>query len=138
MSSSLTFYSFVFSAAQHLLYLQGGQHARNRKLEVLATWYQTRALQLISTTLNGCRDTLAPDALLISILSQAGTGQLRKSDRALRPIHPPSPLAKAQDLDYRGQLVFGTTHLQAIKLLVEQRGGIDKIGIFGLADTMAF
>lgn len=75
------------------------------------------------------------DALLISISVFAVYGSER--DAPSDHVHPQSPLAKAQDLDFYGKKRFVHTHMQTLYLVVEQTGGLESIKPYGLADTRA-
>ncbi len=52
-------------------------------------------------------------------------------------VHPLSPLATAQNLHVYGSMANDEKHIQGIRLLVAQKGGLDNIHLYGLADTMA-
>jgi hypothetical protein len=47
-----------------------------------------------------------------------------------------SPLASLNHLDIYGAMVNDEKHIQGIKLLVSQKGGLDEIECYGMADTM--
>lgn len=51
-------------------------------------------------------------------------------------MHPTSPLAKTNFLDVYGAMVNDEKHIQGILLLVRQRGGLDGIKLYALADTL--
>ena len=51
-------------------------------------------------------------------------------------IHPVSPMAKLNHLDVYGAMINDEKHIQGIMLLVNQRGGLDAIDLYAMADTL--
>jgi hypothetical protein len=51
-------------------------------------------------------------------------------------LYPQSPMATTQTLDLFGNMVMVPAHMQALYVLVEQRGGLEAIETFGLADIL--
>jgi len=135
MNSSMAFFGFVFAAGLHHTYLNGGQ-APDRQSSLLQLSYQTQAIKLINKTLR-TREVTPSDTLLVSILILAAHGPKQRARPDLEPCHPPSPLARAQNLDFYGSLLFVPAHLDALYVLVGQKGGLDAIELHGLADTIA-
>lgn len=109
----------------------------DRESEMLQLSYQTKSIQFINTLLAENNHEPPSDALLISILILAAHGQRQGGGLALEPVHPTSPLAQAQNLMFYGSLEFVPNHLKALYYLVEQKGGLEKIQLYGLADTLA-
>ncbi len=144
LGSPMAFHAFIFAAALHHTYLRGKAELLNsRALELLQLSHQTRAIQYINTLLAGTGGGPPSDDLLISILILAAHGPA-EAQKALwvsqpesEPCHPTSPLAKAQNVDFYGSLGFVPAHMRALYTLVEQKGGLDKIDLYGLADTLA-
>jgi len=137
LNSPMAFYGFIFAAALHHNHLHGGQ-IPDQKSGILQLSYQTQAIKLINAMLRSTDNNTPPsDDLLVSILILAAHGQKQNLDPPLTPAHPQSPLAKAQNLDFYGTLSFIPAHLAALYILVEQKGGLDKIEVYGLADTLA-
>ena len=79
-------------------------------------------------------ESFPSDALLVSILVLAVHGP--KPDAMYEHSHPRSPLATTQNLDFYGNMTFVAAHMQALYILVKQRGGLDAIDMHGLADTI--
>ena len=135
----MAFYGFVFAAALHHDHLHG--RIPDRQTGLLQLTYQTQAIRLINDMLRhtAANNTPPSDALLMSILILAvhGQRQATTTDPPSRQVHPQSPLAKAQNLDFYGSLAFTPMHLAALHMLVERKGGLDKIELYGLADTLA-
>ena len=134
----MAFHGFVFAAALHHNHLHGGQ-TPDRKSGLLQLTYQTQAIKLINAMLRRtAAENIPPsDALLVSILILAAHGPRQTLSQPLPPAHPQSPLARAQNLDFYGSLSFVPTHLGALHILVEQKGGLGTVELYGLADTLA-
>jgi hypothetical protein len=142
LGSPMAFHALVFAAALHHTYLRGKADLLDgHSMDLLQLSHQTRAIQYINALLSGNKGAPPSDALLISILILAAHGPAEglTTDCELdsEPSHPPSPLARAQNLDFYGSLGFVPAHMHALHILVEQKGGLDKIGLYGLADTLA-
>jgi hypothetical protein len=133
----MAFYGFVFAAALHHTYLRGGRDRMDHPSEMLQISYQTKAIQCINNMLDATKNTPPSDEILVSILILAAHGQRRGGEPWLEPVHPPSPLARAQNLQFYGSHAFIPAHMQALHFLVAQKGGLEKIRLYGLAGTIA-
>jgi hypothetical protein len=133
----MAFYALIFGASDHRAYLRG-PHSTADSAALLRLSYKTQTIKLVNELVNKrlhkCgRDSI--DALLISISVLAVYGGER--DAGMEHIHPQSPLAKAQNLEFYGKKKFVPAHMQALYLLVRQTGGLESIKMYGLAHTLA-
>jgi hypothetical protein len=137
MNAPVAFYSFIFAAGLHHAYLRGWKGIPNSAYTLLLS-YKTQAIKLINEALRRVDDEPS-DSLLVSILILAAHGPRSRSldEDGCEPVHPPSLLAKAQNLDFYASLDFDRLHMDALRVLVSRRGGLAKIGLYSLAETIA-
>lgn len=128
----MAFYSFVFAAGMKLAHRRGGKEAHDAGA-LLRVSYQTQAITFINAQLQDPKEPPS-DALLLSILILAVHGP--NADATYGDSHPQSPLATTQLLDWYGNMTFNPLHMQALYMLVKQRGGLDAIDLYGGADTI--
>nr|KAK5441078.1 hypothetical protein LTR18_006922 [Exophiala xenobiotica] len=101
---------------------------------VMRLHHKIEAIKLVNEQL---RHLTGPptDALIMSVAILAIHDSY---DEIVHPkIHPTSPLATAQNLHVYGNMVNEEQHLQAIILLIMQKGGLESLELFGMADIMA-
>ena len=51
-------------------------------------------------------------------------------------VHPVSPMAKVNNLDVYGAMINDEKHIQGILLLVNQKGGLERMELYAMADTL--
>lgn len=135
MDAPLAFYSFVFAAGLHHAYLRGWKGIPSSAFTLLLS-YKTQAIKLINEALQRVDDEI-PDHLLVSILILAAHGPRSRSLDDAEPVHPPSPLANAQHLQFYAALDFDRVHMDALRVLISRRGGLSEIKLYSLAETIA-
>jgi hypothetical protein len=135
MAAPVAFYAFVFAAGLHHAYLHGWRTIPRSAFMLLVS-YKTKAMGLIIEELRRLEDSPS-DALLVSILILAAHGPIIGGAYSNAFVHPISPLAKTQNLDFYGNLDFSGAHMDALRLLVSRKGGLGRIQLYGLAETVA-
>lgn len=135
LNSPMAFYSFIFAAGFHQSFLRQDTDPQSRS-SLIGLSYKTQAISLINEHLSELSETPS-DALIVSILVLAAHGTKIDPDRSLGLTHPISPLARTQNLDFYASLEFGDAHMKALTHLILQKGGLDTIQLWGLADTIA-
>jgi hypothetical protein len=132
MRSPMAFYCFISAASLHHRYLRKGGDGKEALLLRLS--YRTQALQLIQQDLGkGGHPT---DDLLMSILVLAAHSPTLIDEFPEVKEISKSPLATAQSLDLHGSISYGASHLEAVKRLLRQRGGINTVRMTGLAEMI--
>lgn len=141
MANPVAFYSCVFAAGLHHAYKHGWDNTPPKAYDLLFS-YKTKAISLVNEALQNL-DVDISDALLFSILILAAHGpretSLEHDESPSPPTQhiPSSPLATAQNIDFYGSLTFDHLHMNALRLLVVRRGGLQKIQLYSLAETIA-
>ncbi|KAK5031560.1 hypothetical protein LTR13_007549 [Exophiala sideris] len=96
--------------------------------------HKTETIKLVNQQLRSL-DGPASDALIMAVAILAIHGS---RDETVHPeVHPPSPLASAQNVHVYGNMINDEQHTQAILVLIEQKGGLESLELFGMADIMA-
>jgi hypothetical protein len=131
----VAFYSFIFAAGLHHAHLHGWRGI-SRSALILLMSYKTKAISLVNEEPRRLQD-IPSDALIVSILILAAHGPKIGQAYSNELIHPLSPLSKTQNLDFYGNLDFVDTHMEALRILVSRKGGLDGIELYGLAETIA-
>lgn len=98
--------------------------------------HKTRTIALIKDALNLQQDPNTPpsDALIMAIAILAIHGSRDHVDHPY--IHPKSPLAEAQMLHVYGNMVNDESHVRWITYMIMQKGGLEGLELYGMADTM--
>jgi hypothetical protein len=136
MANPVAFYSFVFAAGLHHAYEHGWDSIPTRNYDLLFS-YKTKAISLINEELHKI-DVDISDALLVSILILATHGPRTTNPGKGSPrLHPVSPLAETQNFDFYGSLRFDGFHMDALRLLIARRGGLQTLELYSLAETIA-
>ncbi len=133
MQWPVAFHAFTYATTLHLLCVHRGRELV-KSAPLMRLHHKVEAIKLVNEQL---RNLTGPptDALIMSVAILAIHGAY---DEIVYPeIHPTSPLATAQNLHVYGNMVNEEEHLQAIILLIMQKGGLESIELFGMADTMA-
>ena len=133
MECPLAFHAFIYSIALHLLSLYNGRELT----ESAPVMRQAHKLQTIKLVNEQLRNMSGPpsDALIMAITILAVHGE---RDATVYPrIHPTSPMAEAQDLHVYGNMINDELHVQAIVSLINQKGGLDGMEVYGMAEAMA-
>jgi len=133
MQWPVAFHAFTYATTLHLLCVHRGRELV-KSAPLMRLHHKVEAIKLVNEQL---RNLTGPptDALIMSVAILAIHGSY---DEFVYPeIHPTSPLATAQNLHVYGNMVNEEQHLQAIILLIMQKGGLESLELFGMADTMA-
>ncbi|EXJ79616.1 hypothetical protein A1O3_07895 [Capronia epimyces CBS 606.96] len=133
MDSPVTFHAFIYATTLHLLEAYNG-HEVIDSAPMLRLSHKIETIKLVNEQIKSL-DGPPSDALLmaVTILSVHGS----RDDVLYPKAHPISPLAEAQFLRIYGSMVNAEEHVQGIMLLIAQKGGLDRIELYGLADTIA-
>jgi hypothetical protein len=133
MHSPMVFYALMYGAGDHQVYHRNGPSTA-KSAALLRLSYKTQAIKLVNEQLQQCgRDSTDALLLSISVLAVYGSERNAKTEH----VHPQSPLATAQNLDFYGRKRFVPAHMQALYLVTQQTGGLESIKLYGLADTLA-
>ncbi|KAK5276830.1 hypothetical protein LTR40_011139, partial [Exophiala xenobiotica] len=133
MQWPVVFHAFIYATTLHLLCVHRGREIV-KSAPVMRLHHKIEAIKLVNEQL---RHLTGPptDALIMSVAILAIHDSY---DEIVHPkIHPTSPLATAQNLHVYGNMVNEEQHLQAIILLIMQKGGLESLELFGMADIMA-
>jgi hypothetical protein len=129
------FYAYLYCASLHRSFVQGGLLALRSQV-LLHLSFKIKAIVHLNRRLQKLAGP-APDSLISTILTLGMHEPLPGSPSLPDMSYPESPLAKAQTLDLVGSMTVVPAHMQALYMLVEQRGGIRSITTFGIAETIA-
>lgn len=136
MKSKATFYTVVFAAATHWSYAHIGSEVpeKNRSFRL---HYKGLALEELRKEVASLK-TYASEQLLMCIITLAahGTGETLNPP-SIEENKMTSPLCKVQDFDYYTAMQWETAHLQAVRQLINARGGLVTIQTPGLANAIA-
>lgn len=133
MHSPAAFYTIVFAGATHNAFAHTGMDVPNHN-KMLRLSYKTQAIKELNHEVQALKGH-ASDELLLCIITLAAHG----SGDALTPPaveESTSPLASAQNFQYYGRMTWETAHLKAIRVLIEQKGGLHTIKMPGLANAI--
>lgn len=136
MEHPIAFHSFIYATTLHMLDAHKGQEIVTNA-PMLRLEHKTRTIALIKDTLAMQQDPHTPpsDALIMAIAILAIHGS---RDPVIHPhVHPQSPLAEAQNLHVYGNMVNDESHVKWITYMIMQKGGLDGLELYGMADTMA-
>lgn len=133
MQWPLAFHAFIYATTLHLLCAHNGRELTD-SAPLLRLFHKVETIKLVNEQLHNLSG-LPSDALIMAVTILAIHG---KRDETVYPeLHPRSPLATAQQLHVYGNMVNDEEHVQAIILLIMQKGGLEAIDLYGMADTMA-
>jgi hypothetical protein len=134
MSSPASFYTIIFAGATHNAFAHDGAQVpkENRMLRLA---FKTQAIRSLTQEIQSLKGEVS-DELLFCIITLAahGTGDL---------LEPPlkgnrlSVLATAQNFLYYGSMRWETAHLEAVRTLVKQKGGLHKIKLPAVANAIS-
>ncbi|KIX06546.1 uncharacterized protein Z518_04522 [Rhinocladiella mackenziei CBS 650.93] len=133
MEWPVAFHAFIYATTLHLLCAYNGRELID-SAPVLRLSHKVETIKLVNEQLHNLNG-LPSDALImaVTILAIHGT----RDATAYPQIHPASPMAEAQNLHVYGNMVNEEEHVPAILWLIMQKGGLDGIELYGMADTMA-
>ena len=132
MISPLAFHTVIFAAATHNAYQYGSQ-GTSRRYERLRLLYKNKAISCMSEELRREGDNVS-DATLLSMITLAAHGsgeRLKRSNSATKTQQP--SLLTAHNVDYYTSMDTGWEHLTAVRLLIDQRGGLSTIRLRSVA-----
>jgi len=129
----VVFHAFIYATTLHLLCAYDGQELIESG-PLMRLSHKIETIKLVNEQLRSL-DGPASDALVLAVVILAIHGS--RDEKEYPKVHPPSPLAFAQNLHVYGNMVADEQHTQAILLLIKQKGGLEAFEVFGMADTMA-
>jgi len=135
MSSPASFYTIIFAGATHnaFSHTEGDIPKENITLRLA---FKTQAIKALGKEITSLKGDPSDELLLAIItLGVHGSGETLKPAQA--PKRPLSPLAKAQNFQYYGNMRWESAHIEAVRHMVKQKGGLHKIGLPGLANAIA-
>lgn len=135
MSSPASFYSIVFAGATHnaFVHVDGDIPKENLTLRLA---FKTQAIKALSDEINSLKGDPSDELLLAIItLGVHGSGETLKPPE--KPKRALSPLATAQNFQYYGGMRWESAHIEAVRHMVEQKGGLHNLGLPGLANAIA-
>ncbi|KAI1607917.1 hypothetical protein EDD37DRAFT_670367 [Exophiala viscosa] len=133
MQWPVVFHAFIYATTLHLLCAYNGQELIESG-PLMRLSHKTETIKLVNEQLRSLKSP-ASDALIMAVVILAIHGS--RDEKEYPKVHPPSPLASAQNLHVYGNMVADEQHTQAILLLIKQKGGLEAFELFGMADTMA-
>lgn len=135
MNEPALYHAFIFAAAVHLDTLRRSNKLSNSP-EILAQKIQ--AIRLVSQSLSKTDPKEVPsEDLLLAIVALAHNEMqnIPPSDSMYSPFSP--PLKLAQWINVYGNMSIIYAHVDAIRQIVDMKGGLDKIEMHGLAETIS-
>ncbi|KIW77870.1 hypothetical protein Z517_07703 [Fonsecaea pedrosoi CBS 271.37] len=165
MEHPVAFHAFVYAASFHVLCAYNGREISDsapllrlsHKVETIKLVNEhLRSLSLSSSSSasskrkgrdhnNASREnrnaneavattTVPTDALVMAVTIMSIHNA--RDDTVYPKVHPVSPMAKVNNLHVYGAMINDEKHIQGILLLVSQKGGLEGLELYGLADTM--
>ncbi|KIW35457.1 uncharacterized protein PV07_02153 [Cladophialophora immunda] len=157
MEHPVAFHAFVYAASYHILCAYNGREI-NDSAPLLRLSHKVETIKLVNEQLQslslslpkrkqrdyntsrengsgiGATTTAPTDALImaVTIMSIHNT----RDETPYPKVHPTSPMAKVNNLHVYGAMVNDEKHIQGILLLVSQKGGLEGLEMYGMADTM--
>ncbi|OAP59520.1 hypothetical protein AYL99_06818 [Fonsecaea erecta] len=163
MEHPVAFHAFVYAASYHVLCAYNGREI-NESAPLLRLSHKVETIKLVNEHLrslslsssspssankkkgrdhetlkenemgSGATTTVPTDALImaVTIMSIHNT----RDETEYPKVHPTSPMAKVNNIHVYGAMVNDEKHIQGILLLIRQKGGLDGIELYGMADTM--
>ena len=126
MASPFTLYAIIYSGECYRSFFA----ARTKQSEMLRLQSKNEALRHLREAMQKANGVVSDEMLLtISLLAIHGSVRPR--------LHPRSSLPLYRDNEFYSSVDVERTHLQALRLLVDQRGGLANLGLHGLADIIA-
>ncbi|KIV80502.1 hypothetical protein PV11_07998 [Exophiala sideris] len=133
MQWPVVFHAFIYATTLHLLNASNGRELIQSG-PLIRLSHKTETIKLVNQQLRSL-DGPASDALIMAVAILAIHGS--RDETEYPEVHPPSPLASAQNVHVYGNMINDEQHTQAILLLIEQKGGLESLELFGMADIMA-
>jgi hypothetical protein len=148
MAHPVAFHAFIYATSMHLLDAHDGhelqpsapmmrQSHKYETIRLVNEELRNLSLSPTATARSDARGMLSSpsEALIMAVTILAIHG--RRDDTAYPYVHPMSPLAEAQHLHVYGHMVNDDTHIKGIILLIKQKGGLQGMELYGMADTLA-
>jgi hypothetical protein len=127
----LVFHALVFAGSIHLDFLRSAKifpnspQALSHKLIVIQ-----KLKDIMSHPERACRDEVNLAILVLSSHETQDPSQVSRN-----PFN--SPLKSAQWLNIYGNITYVPEHMQAVLDIIKLRGGLEKLELHGLAETIA-
>ena len=126
MASPFTLYAIIYSGACY----QSFFGEKTKQSEMLRLQSKNQALKHLREAMQQANGIVSDEMLLtISLLAIHGSVRPR--------LHPRSSLPLYRDNEFYASVEVERTHLQALRMLVDQRGGLASLALHGLADMIA-
>lgn len=134
MRSSATFYSIVFAGATHNAFAHTGLEV-TRENKILRLAYKTHAIEALKNEIRSLSGKASDELLLCMFtLGTHGSGDTL----APRPGRTnDSTLITAQSFAFYGHMNWETAHFDAMRVLIEQRGGFHTVQPVYLSNAIA-
>jgi hypothetical protein len=133
MEYPVLFHAFLYAASLQLLTLRNGKEQCKSDSVLRFDQYQ-KAVRLINKHISEL-DGPPPDELILAVTILAVHGS--RAEEPAPECHPQSPLATLQYLHVYGQMLAEEKHVGGLKELLQQKGGIEAMDVYGMADAMA-
>lgn len=133
MHSPAAFYTIIFAGATHNAFSRAGVSIPNEN-KMLRLSYKTQAIKELNREVQNLQGN-APDELLLCIITLAAHGSGEQLNPPTKEENT-SPLATAQNFQYYGMMRWETAHLNAIRVLIKQKGGLHTVKMPGLANAI--
>jgi len=157
MEHPVAFHAFVYAASFHILCAYNGREISD-SAPLLRLSHKVETIKLVNEQLQslslsspkrkgrdhstwrdtgdrGGTTTTGPTDALIMALTIMSVHNARH-DTEYPKVHPTSPMAKVNNLHVYGAMINDEKHIQGILLLIGQKGGLDSIELYGMADTL--
>jgi hypothetical protein len=131
MEHPLLFHALAFAGSIHLDFLHSAQIYPNKALSLS---HKLAVIQEVNKCLNDT-DVALRDEVILAILILASHEAMNISAGKENPFN--SPLKSAQWLNIYSAITYVPEHMKAVLSLVELRGGLENIKMFGLAEVIA-
>lgn len=130
LKTPLLFHALVFSASIHLSFLRTSTIHPNSKISLT---HKQAVIQQLNEVLNSPTERIRDEIILaILILSSHEVMDLNPAEEECFD----SPLRKMQWLNVYGNIRNVQEHLKAVMNLINLRGGIESLELYGLAELL--
>ncbi|KAI1629914.1 hypothetical protein EDD37DRAFT_75126 [Exophiala viscosa] len=134
MRSQAAFYTIVFAGAAHNAFAHTGM-AITRENKILRLTYKTHAIKALNNEISSLKGYVSDELLLCMVMLGAHGSGDTLSPRPSRTNE--SSLLTAQNFHFYGHMHWETAHWDAVKHMVQQRGGLHTVRLDYLSNIIA-
>ncbi|KAK4939685.1 hypothetical protein LTR10_020075 [Elasticomyces elasticus] len=134
MRSQAAFYTIVFAGAAHNAFAHTGMEI-TRENKILRLTYKTHAIKALNNEISSLKGHVSDELLLSMVMLGAHGSGDTLGPRPNRTYD--SSLLTAQNFHFYGHMNWETAHLDAVKHMVQQRGGLHTVRLDYLSNLIA-